>query len=133
MRRQDQALRQLNVKVAVVTFEADAMAKAYVKDTNLEWPLLIDSDRSLYRSYQMERANLWSIYTPSSVWHYVKLLFQGHRLRRPGSDTLQLGGDVLIDPNGIVRYHYTSVSPHDRPSPESILAIVERGGTAEQR
>lgn len=100
------------------------MARAYVQDTGLEWPLLLDKDRSLYRAYQLERADVWSIYSPASIWHYLKLLFRGRPLRRPGSDTRQLGGDVLIDPQGIVRFHYASATPHDRPSPESMIEIV---------
>jgi hypothetical protein len=101
------------------------MAMSYVEETSLPWPLLLDANRSLYRSYQMDRAGRWAIYGPASIWHYLKLIFQGRRLRRPGSDWRQLGGDILIDPSGIVRLHFVSVSPHDRPTPESILQLID--------
>ena len=130
MRQQEQRLSELGVEVAVVTFDADYMAKSYVQQTQLQWPLLVDADRDLYRAYGMERADLWSIYGPASVWNYLKLLFQGRRLHRPGSDTRQLGGDVLIDPQGIVQFHYVSTSPHDRPTPETILSICQSNGAA---
>lgn len=125
MRQHEQKLFELGIDVAVVTFDANFMAKAYVEQTKLRWPLLLDCDRSQYRAYQMDRATAWSIYGPASVWHYLKLLAQGRRLRWPGSDTRQLGGDVLIDPSGIVKFHFVSTSPHDRPPPESILSIAE--------
>lgn len=125
MREHERHLRDLEVSVAVVTFDADYMARTYVQQTGIEWPLLIDQDRALYRAYQMDRATLWSIYGPASVWNYLKLLFQGQRLRRPGRDLRQLGGDVLVDPQGIVRYHFVSTSPHDRPSPRTMLDLIE--------
>lgn len=124
MREQEGRLRQMGVVVAVVTFDANFMAQAYVEQTGLVWPLLIDADRSLYRAYGMERGGWWSIYGPSSVWHYLKLIMGGRWLQSPGKDYRQLGGDILIDPDGIVRLHFVSDSPHDRPSVESLLAAI---------
>lgn len=99
------------------------MARAYVEQTKLPWPLLIDPERSLYRAYGMLRTNWWSIYGPASIWHYLQLIFwRGRRIEKPGSDFRQVGGDVLIDPHGEIKLHYVSKSPHDRPTVESILA-----------
>ena len=78
----------------------------------------------LYRSYQIEGGGWWSIYGPSPIWHCLQLLFCGRQLQRPGSDWRQLRGDVLIDPDGSVRFHYVSTSPHNRPTNESMLAVV---------
>lgn len=124
MRRYERELEALGVKVAVVTFDSIGMAKGYVESTQLQWPLLLDSERELYRSYGLERAGWWSIYGPSSIWHYLKLMANGQKLKRPGKDFRQLGGDVLIDPSGTVRYYYASESPHDRPEPDEILKVV---------
>lgn len=125
MREDQDRLTNLGIEVAVITFDADFMARAYVEQTDLPWPLLIDGDRRLYRAYNMERANWWSIYGPASIWNYMKLIFgRGRKIEEPGSDLRQLGGDVLIDPTGLVRFHHVSESPHDRPSVESILVHV---------
>lgn len=125
MRGQQDRLTELGIEVVVVTFDADFMARAYVEQTKLPWPLLIDGDRKLYRAYDMARADWWSIYGPASIWHYMKLVFgRGRKIEKPGSDTRQLGGDVLIDPEGFVRFHYVSESPHDRPSVDEILFCV---------
>ena len=126
MREKKARLDELEVKVVVVTFDVDWMARAYVEQTQLPWPLLIDHDRNLYRSYGMDRAGWWSIYGPASIWNYLKLIFlRGRRIEKPGSDYRQLGGDVLIAPDGTVRLHFVSRSPHDRPTVESILAYVK--------
>ncbi len=97
---------------------------AYVKATKLKWPLLLDSEQKLYTSYGMSRGSWWDIYNPVSVWNYLQLILRGKLPGKPGRDWRQLGGDVLIDPVGIVRLHHVSDNPHDRPSVETILEAV---------
>ena len=126
MRQQQDALDALGVRVAVVTFEASPFARAYVEDTGVTWPLLIDADRSLYRAYGMERGRWWQIYSPATLWTYCRLLLRGRRLAASGGDLDQLGGDVLIDPEGIVRVHHVSADPADRPAVTDLLRPVRR-------
>ena len=126
LRLEESALRELGVAVSVVTFDNDFMADSYVRQTGMEWPLLIDQDRKLYKAYGMERGSWGKIAGPLSIWRYLKLMFRGRRLQKPGSDYRQLGGDVLIDPQGRVRLHHISDNPHDRPTVEAILDVVRR-------
>lgn len=128
MRQQQETLHGLGVQVAIVTFENTALARAYVEDTELVWPLLVDENRSLYHAYGMERGRWWQIYSPSTLWTYLRLMLQGRRLEASGEDVNQLGGDVLIDPAGIVRLHHVSADPADRPSVERLLAVIRAGG-----
>jgi len=37
---------------------------------------------------------------------------------------VQQGGNVLIDPNGIVRVHHVGRGPADRPSVDRLIAAV---------
>ena len=124
MRQYEQMFETLGLSICVVTFDSKPVAQAYVRETNLVWPLLIDSGRSLYHAYGMGWGSAWQIYGPAAIWNYVKLLARGRRLRRPGSDVHQLGGDVLIDPSGIVRLHYVGAGPHDRPRIADLIAAI---------
>lgn len=116
------------MKVAVVTFEVGPLAESYVRETRLEWPLLVDESRQLYAAYGMHRGTWWEIFGPASIWIYAKLLLRGRKLRRPHGDPSQLGGDVLIDPQGIVRLHHVGAGPADRPSVESLLHVIQASG-----
>jgi peroxiredoxin len=118
-------LGDLNIECKVVTFDSDHMAMAYVKRMELTWPLLLDPEQVLYERYGMQSGSWWAIYGLSSIWNYMKLIFRGRLPGKPGKNWRQLGGDVLIDPDGIVRLHHLSTGPHDRPAIDSILAIVE--------
>lgn len=46
-------LETLNVQTKVVTFDADFMARAYVKSLEMKWPLLLDPEQQLYDAYGM--------------------------------------------------------------------------------
>ena len=116
--------------MVAVTFESNSAALAYARDTDLQWPMLIDESRSLYTAYGMNRGSWWDIYGPQSWWIYGKLLAKGRRLQRPRGNFDQLGGDVLIDPEGIVRLHHVGRGPADRPS---VAAIVAKIRVAENR
>lgn len=128
LRQQQEALSALDVRVLVVTFEGVGSARHYLSDTDLPWPLLLDEERTLYRAYGMERGRWWQVYGPRTLWAYLKLLLSGRRLEAAGADPDQLGGDVLIDPDGIVRLHYVSDNPADRPSVASLIAQIRRSG-----
>lgn len=126
MRQRENDLEALGVKVAIVTFEAGPLAKSYVRESNLSWPLLIDQSRTLYAAYGMEHGSRWDIYGPASFWAYAKLLFRGRKFHRPEGDVYQRGGDVLIDPQGVVRIHHVGSGPADRPAIEALLDSVRQ-------
>ena len=126
MREQEDELRRGNVSIAVVTFENDFFARQYVEETGLTWPLLIDSDREVYRSYGMLAASFWDVWGPKSWLVYLKALAKGATLHKSAGDIYQRGGDLLIDPDGIVRLHHVGTGPADRPSVAEILHRISQ-------
>ena len=100
------------------------MVEAYVRETRMSWPILIDQSLTLYSAYGMHRGRVRDVLGPASVWIYAKLLARGRKPQSPSGDAFQLGGDVLVDPGGIVRLHHVGKGPADRPSVESILQVV---------
>ena len=101
------------------------MAMAYIKQTKMQWPMLLDPDMDSYKAYGMEISGWWGLINPVAIWKYVWLILKGTPPGKPGKDYRQLGGDVLIDPEGVVKLHYVSNDPHDRPSVQSILEAVD--------
>ena len=112
------------MKIAVVTFENEFFARSYVAETALTWPLLVDDTRETYRNYGMLYASFWDIWGPRTWWAYLKQIMKGERLGKSEGDIYQRGGDVLIDPNGIVSLHHVGAGPADRPAIGTILNKV---------
>lgn len=109
----------------VVTFEDNLPTRKYVEETSLEWPLIIDESRELYRSYGMFSASFWDIWGPKTWLAYLKEIIRGQRLKKSEADIMQRGGNVLIDPDGVIRMHHVGKGPADRPSVETILNTIK--------
>lgn len=113
------------MRIVVVTFEAGHFARRYIDDTDLTWPVLVDENRELYRAYDMLTASFWDIWGPKTWWVYLKAILNGQKLQKPHGDISQRGGDVLIDPEGIVRLHHVGEGPADRPSVSLIMKRIK--------
>ena len=125
MREQADEFDKRGARIAVVTFENDFFARQYVAETGLTWPLLVDKTRQTYRDYGMLAASFWDVWGPKTWWVYSKGLLQGERLRPAEGDIYQRGGDVLIDPAGIVRLHHVGSGPADRPAVNTLLRRID--------
>ncbi len=124
LRQQKDQLEQLDIRTKIVTFDSDVLGRQYAAGTAMPWPLLLDSDRRLYRAYGFLTGSWWELSRPAAIWKYLKVIWAGNPPGKPGKDLRQLGGDVLIDPQGIVRMQHISTSPFDRPTVKSILRRV---------
>jgi hypothetical protein len=127
LRDQEEEFHRRKVRIVVVTFENDFLARRYVEDTSLPWPLLVDDTRELYRNNGMLTASFWDIWGPRTWWVYFKEILKGAEWRKSEGDISQRGGDVLIDPTGIVSLHHIGVGPADRPPVERLLQRIDRG------
>lgn len=126
LQQHEKEFESLDVKVVVVTFEIEALARAYLEDMKLSWPLLVDLSREIYQAYGMERGKWWNIYSPATLWMYFKLMIRGRKPQRATGDPNQLGGDVLIDPDGIVRFQHVGAGPADRPIVAKLLEVIRQ-------
>lgn len=117
--------------VLVLSFD-DVEAVAHYRQV-LELPLHIasDPDRSTYRAYGLTRGSRWQVYHPRTLWRYLELVAGGMKLHRPDGDDdrSQLGGDFLIDAEGIITFAHRSLRPDDRPPVGQLLeALKQLGG-----
>lgn len=118
----------LGVRVVVVAFaQADALAR-YQHGLGLDDILVLsDPDRETYRALGFDRASVRRVWLDPRVWlRYAALVGRGRRPRPVQDDALQLGGDVLIDATGRVRWVYRSRGPEDRPPLATVAREVEK-------
>ena len=122
MQQAEREIETLGIRVLVVSFEARSAARAYMDETQARWPLVSDESRFLYEAYGMGRARWRHLLGPSALLAYVREAARGRFPRWPSADPVQQGGDVLIDPAGIVRLVHVGAGPGHRPSVERLLA-----------
>jgi hypothetical protein len=133
LRDREEEFHRRKVQIVVVTFENNFMARKYAEESSLTWPLLVDDNRETYRNYGMLTASFWDIWGPMTWWAYLTELRKGAKLQRPEGDISQRGGDVLIDPAGIVTLHHVGAGPADRPPVSKLLQGIDRKNAGEGR
>ena len=109
----------------MVTFEGREAAMAYAEETGVHCPIVMDEERTLYAAYGLRAARIRHLIGPTTLMAYAREVLRGVWPRRPVADTIQQGGDVLIDPEGIVRFHHVGLGSGFRPSIDAILTAVK--------
>ena len=114
----------MQIKVIVLTFEPQ-QSVAFQAAEAAGFPYYVDEERQLYRHYGILKAGFWDLWGPRTWLIYLRLLLKGRKILKSRGDIEQRGGDVLIDPRGMVRYHHIGTGPADRPEPAFICDLVK--------
>lgn len=91
----------------------------------MDFPYYVDEEKKLYKYYGLFKAGFWDLWGVRTWVTYVHLLLKGWKIVKSTSDIYQRGGDVLIDPHGVIRLHHIGRGPADRPDPALICKLVE--------
>lgn len=114
--------------VVLVTFTDPANLVAYTNRNELPFPILVDAERAVYRAYGLGRGTVARMYGWRSARRYWELYRQNGPLdrQRATEDTLQLGGDFVIGPDGTLTYGFWGAGPDERPSVDDLIEAVHR-------
>jgi|TARA_Y100000588_G_scaffold303996_1_gene326666 hypothetical protein len=123
LQQQLDLLNKLEVRVLAVTFESIEAARIYAEEMDIPWPVVVDKERSLYREYGCQRSSWRHLLGWSTMKTYFREALAGRWPRWPVSDTVQQGGDILIDPFGLVRFVHVGKGPGDRPDVADIIKV----------
>ena len=103
-------------QVVVVGFSPVEKLRGLAEDTGIPFPVLHDPDYRAYQAFDLKKASRLQLYGWRTLWAYATLVPRRRRFTRTTVDPFQLGGDFVIDGEGIVRYAYRGREPADRPS-----------------
>jgi AhpC/TSA antioxidant enzyme len=128
--RQKQRLEAAGAAVLFVVFdEPELVRQTMLAGLDLAFPVLVDGDRSTYAAWGLRRASPLRIWADPHVWgRYLRVALGGERPTRFGADTLQLGGDFVIDGAGVVVYARPQRTD-DRPPVAVLLRAVEEAAS----
>lgn len=116
-------LDRLNVQVLVIGFGAVSSARRWLEQTCDDFPLLLDPEREVYRLYGLKESWLrsWNLRT---IRVYIRLLASGRKWRGIQGKSNQLGGNFIVDSDGIIRLAYRSREATDRPAVDDLLDLL---------
>ena len=114
------------VEIVVVAFTQIDNLERYAKVNDVAFQLLIDPERRVYQAYGLGRGTRRRVYG----WRSARRYFQIYRdrgfadMHRATEDTLQLGGDFVIDAQGLLTYGFWGAGPDDRPAVTELIAAI---------
>ena len=117
-----------NVDVVMVTFTEPENLAAYQQRHDLaSLSIIVDTTRASYEAYGLGRGSVRRVWGLRMAKRYVEIFRdQGFSVPpRATEDTLQLGGDFVVDPEGTLIYGFWGDGPDDRPSTQEILDALE--------
>lgn len=116
--------------VFVVHDDPQAVRAGLLRSLEVPFPVLVDPKRQGYAAWGMRRSSVAGVWLDPRVWaRYAREVARGQRLLRLGEDTLQLGGDFIVDPAGVVTYARPQ-RRDDRPPVLALLDELRRAGGA---
>lgn len=109
----------------VISFGTLPAVQQWLKETCGDFTVLLDRERTVYKAYGLERS-YWRSRSLRTRWVYFKAWMAGKKMHDShGDDTSQLGGDFIVDRNGILRLVHPSHDPTDRPSVDELLKALK--------
>jgi alkyl hydroperoxide reductase subunit AhpC len=116
----------LDTRVFVISFGTLPAVQQWMSETCTTFTVLLDRERTVYSAYGLERSRLRA-FSPRTLWLYATRHLRGKQLHSShGDDTSQLGGDFIVDKNGVLRYSYPSHDPVDRPPVDDLLQALQK-------
>lgn len=112
--------------VVLITFTDPGNLPTYLERNGLDLPVVVDRDRSTYQTFGLGRGSVRRVWGAKAARRYAEILRSDGvtGLARPTEDTLQLGGDFVIGPDGSLLYGFWGEGPDDRPSVDELLEAV---------
>lgn len=127
MRERRAELETRGVRILTVAFESSEQVRDFVARDAPGFPVLRDPERAAYRAFGFGRPGALRIWAPRTLAFYARKLLRGQLPRHFESDPFQLGGDVLLAPDGRPWWVYRSQQPADRPSVDQLLQALPPG------
>lgn len=109
--------------------DAETLRRTMLQGLEVPFPVLLDHDRSSYAAWGLGRAAWWRVYLDPRVWRqYARLLAKGERWRGMGRDSLQLGGDFIVGPQGRIAFSRPQRADNRPPVGLLLRALEEAAG-----
>ena len=121
MRQRYGEIQAKGAEVVAISFEPRERLFQLTRQLQLPFSILSNPERDVYSLYSLERGSLMKIFSPQTVWTYVKHFARGRRYHHAASDWTQLGGDFILGEDGTVLYEYHGQTPSDRPTVSSLI------------
>ena len=125
MRREKDRFEAAGSQVLLIGMGTVQEAANFADKFDVPFPIAADTDRRLYRAFDLGRMQPWQFFSPLVALKGVSAMAQGHLMGLPQGDVHQLPGVFIIDTAGSILYHHYSRDPSDHPAVDTLLSFLQ--------
>jgi hypothetical protein len=103
---------------------APHFARAFQEDQGITTPMYVDPSRATYRALGMRRSRIVDLITGRTLLHAIRAMRAGFRQGTTQGDAFQLGGVLVVKPDGEVLMRYLGNEAGDHPPEADVLATL---------
>jgi peroxiredoxin len=124
LRAQVDRIHERGAELVVIGNGNRHFARGFREQLGLATPLYVDTTRVSYRALGMRRSLRRTLLSPAAWRSGWRALRAGFRQRRTQGDPWQLGGVLVVTPDGRVPYAHLSETAGDHPPVADVLAAI---------
>ena len=121
--KHQQTLESHGVRVIIVGNGAPLFLKSFQDHVGRSVPIYTDPELVAYKALSLKRSYAGAV-DPRTLLKGIQAYGRGHRQGATKGDVLQLGGVLLVDTAGEIRYAYRSRYAGDHPAMAEVLDAV---------
>ena len=121
MRDHYATFREMNAEVIALAAVDRKPLAGFARELKLPFPVLSDGTAEVYRAFGLGKG---MVIRSRTLLVAARLVWRAKRLYRPVGDIMQVGGDFIVDGNGIIRYAHSSEDPTDRPDVIELMRLI---------
>lgn len=125
MHREREAFRELGAEPVLIGHSSLRYARRFVDETGVFVPVFVDEERRIYEAMNFKRS-LLSFLSPKTFKRAAEARREGFTQPGVHGDAFQLGGVVLLIPDGSMPYCYASRFAGDHPKMENLKRAVRK-------
>lgn len=115
--------KEKNADLAVIGSGDPAYFKEFREKTGYEGLLFSDPSLAAF-SLLGFTGGITGVMSIRSVFKAVSAFRQGHRQGSVQGSTLQLGGAIVVEASGVIRYYFASAKAGDHPAVDELIRAV---------
>jgi peroxiredoxin len=101
-----------------------SMAKAFVEDYKIPYPVLIDADARAAQAATIGKMSFLGMFTPASYPGTIRAWRAGHRIGMSGNRVTQLAASFVVGPGPELYYEHRNKHGADHPPLAAVLSAL---------
>ena len=124
MREHQSEFERRGAKLAAVGLGDFNFARAFIEESGITFPLLIDDERKAYSALELKQANLFHIFRKDNMRRRKEAKAAGHSQHGIKKNPFQLGGSFVFGPGNVDRFVHISGTFSDNAPISALLAAL---------